>query len=1115
MVACAVEVIVTEARARLLFVDDEPDILLILSETFNDDYDVQVAESGREALALLAQGPVDVLVTDQKMPEMKGVELVARARELYPELVCIMLTAYSDPPDLIDVINRGPVYRFISKPWDTPDLVQTIENALAHAQLAAENRSLLAQTQRRLAALEAFSEVSAAASGLRAWSDVVDEVAQVLARVVPLEASATLLRHEHEQRSTLTVRCAVPLPTAALEQLADDARHAYETLTGEKVDDDKLLVRFTGPGIGESLDGEVSLDSQLFVPLETGGQTAGIVVVGARAVGAFDRDDERVLDILANRFAASLVALRAAAEEERRFLLRMVECMADGLVLTDASGEVVAYNAVARELLGVEEHHELTARMLRDRLHFYPFELVRGWERLGQHAVAEDLRIADRVLHSVVSPVTDARGALEGVVVVLRNVTEERARDERQRAFLRDVAHEVRTPLTSVHGTIDLLLSGNPGEITDKQRQFLFMIKQSVTRMNELVDDVLDLQRASEDRLRLDLQRVNLSDQVNEAVERYRPTFEKENIQVTLRTPGTPVTVRADPARIDQVLNNLLTNAARFTPADGTIEVDVFAHSDVGTTAGFSVWNSGPHIKSDDLERIFDAYEQTDSTPARRVRGTGLGLPICRRIVEAHGGRIWAESTRGDGTAFVSTLPRPAEDVDHELEDLAASPAHGRVGEHATVLVVEDDRPTAYTLKSILLAAGFAVEVAFRADDAIAIAREIRPQVVLTDVRMPDIDGVEMIEILRHDPDTRGTPIIAISGFDESERARRARAHAFLEKPVEPARLVATISELAFGRLSVGQGVLVLDDDEMTRTLCVDALAGRGYHMEVADDVASGRERITSFRPDLLLLDLVLPDGDGFDLLSGLKSDRQSSSMSVIVLSGRTDTDVKVKALRLGADDYVVKPFDHAELAARVETVLRRRELERAASPTTRLPGGLAIEGEVERRIRAGRPFTLCYLDLDNLKAFNDYYGYPKADAVIRQTGDLMREVVGAHGRPDDFIGHVAGDDFVLVTSPERAGSFCNRIVEAFSRLIPLYYSRADRERGYIETNDREGKLRRFPLMGLTIVAVTDEGGAYDGHADIARRAAELKKEAKAVPESIYLPDDVTRRMSD
>ena len=231
----------------------------------------------------------------------------------------------------------------------------------------------------------------------------------------------------------------------------------------------------------------------------------------------------------------------------------------------------------------------------------------------------------------------------------------------------------------------------------------------------------------------------------------------------------------------------------------------------------------------------------------------------------------------------------------------------------------------------------------------------------------------------------------------------------------------------------------------------------------------------------------------------------------MIFISARSETRAKVSALQLGGDDYVVKPFDALELCARVETVLRRRDAE-SASPTTMLPSSTAIDRAVNERLSRGAPFTLCYLDLDNLKAFNDYYGYAKADGVVHQTGDLLRAVMKDQGGPDDFLGHIAGDDFVFITTPERAETLGKSITTAFDRIIPLYYNREDRERGYIETDDRYGEKRKFPIMSVSVVAVTDHGGRFTSHSDIASVAAQWKKRAKAIAGSVFLHDDGSER---
>jgi len=299
----------------------------------------------------------------------------------------------------------------------------------------------------------------------------------------------------------------------------------------------------------------------------------------------------------------------------------------------------------------------------------------------------------------------------------------------------------------------------------------------------------------------------------------------------------------------------------------------------------------------------------------------------------------------------------------------------------------------------------------------------------------------------------------------------------------------------------------VVDDDEKVAAICREVLTGLGYEVEVSSCLEDAHRALRERRPDVLLLDVQLPDGDGYHFLEELKAERASGYISVIFISARTETSAKVRALKLGADDYLTKPFDALEMGARVEMVLRRKEQELGASPTTQLPGSGAIEREVQRRLGERRPFAFCYLDLDNLKAYNDYYGFAKADGVIRQTGDLLREVFGQDGLPGDFLGHVAGDDFVFVTSLESVDRICQRAIEAFDRIIPLYYDKQDRERGYIEAEDRYGDKRKFPIMSVSVVAVLSDGLSSD-HAELARQAADMKKRAKAIQGSVYLRSD-------
>jgi DNA-binding response OmpR family regulator len=440
----------------------------------------------------------------------------------------------------------------------------------------------------------------------------------------------------------------------------------------------------------------------------------------------------------------------------------------------------------------------------------------------------------------------------------------------------------------------------------------------------------------------------------------------------------------------------------------------------------------------------------------------------------------------------------------------SAEPKHSPLpkASRGTVLVVEDTPEIAWIMKAMLLTRGFKVAIAHNAEDGLALARRLKPDVITLDVKLPDVDGLKLAEIFRHDPETRQAQVMIVSGFDEKEAAMRVGARGFLLKPIQSDALLASVDGLMSSSTHRKGKVLVVDDDAQIRAICSEVLHNLGFEAVEAGSVAAAKLAMRTARFDLLLLDVALPDGDGLSFFEELKAERASAPLSVIFISARTETSSKVRALKLGGDDYLTKPFDALELGARVETVLRRRNQEGSSSPTTLLPGSAMIEKEVQRRLDAKQSFAFCYLDLDNLKAYNDYYGFAKADGVVRQTGDLLREIFALHGAPGDFLGHVAGDDFVFIVSNDSVDRICNQAVEVFDRIIPLYYDRADRDKGFIEADDRFGQRRKFPIMSVSVVAVMTDGRGTAGHSELARQAADLKKQAKAVQGSVYLRND-------
>jgi PleD family two-component response regulator len=668
------------------------------------------------------------------------------------------------------------------------------------------------------------------------------------------------------------------------------------------------------------------------------------------------------------------------------------------------------------------------------------------------------------------------------------------------------MSNELRTPLTSVAGALDIVLSGYTGPLTEKQHRYIDMARQAATRMNLLVDQLLDLARAQAGSITVALTPLQLDRLARGVVERYRETARAKQLRIDVVSTADGINILGDPDRLAQVLGNLLSNSIRFAPAGGVIDVEVFGPPLLADAVGVSVHNDGVPIADDERERIFEPF----SASGRRVGGTGLGLSISRSIVEAHGGRIWVESSES-GTRFVFTLPtRPHGAVASSGNGAPVVPdATPRTREATQVLIVDNDRRRALLLKGLLMAEGDSVTVVDDADAALALARRERPGLAVVAAGMPD--ALALLAILEHDSDTREVAVVAIAEPGTGADLLAVGADEVVELPVVPqAFRDACVRLLESGRREAPR-ILVVDDDNAIRTICREVLEHAGYEVR---DLAGSETAVAEarrFRPDLVLLDVMMPVVDGFRTAERLRKDAQTELTPIIFLSAKGDTADKVRAFRSGAEDYVVKPFDAAELVARVGKALDRQARELGASPTTQLPGADAIQAEIERRLAAReRTAMVCYLDLDNLKALNDYYGYAKADAVIRQTGDLMRDVVARVGGPGDFIGHIAGDDFVLVTTAERVDAVCGEICQRFDRLIPLYYDREDRTRGYIETNDRWGQLRRFPMMSVSIAAVSIDGVAT--YADLAERTSRGKAAAKAIPGSTFVRDGVVVR---
>jgi diguanylate cyclase (GGDEF)-like protein len=305
----------------------------------------------------------------------------------------------------------------------------------------------------------------------------------------------------------------------------------------------------------------------------------------------------------------------------------------------------------------------------------------------------------------------------------------------------------------------------------------------------------------------------------------------------------------------------------------------------------------------------------------------------------------------------------------------------------------------------------------------------------------------------------------------------------------------------------VTETILIVDDEVDIAHLVAMNLADEGYETHMAHRGDDAVDLALQLRPDLIVLDLMLPGVDGVEVCRQLRKDPRTTSTSIIMLTARTLPRDRIAGLEAGADDYVDKPFDVDELLARVTGRLRRARQLRQTSPLTGLPGNFEIEQRLELLIADEQPFALLHADLDGFKAYNDHYGFLRGDRAIVLTARVIGWAVADHASADSFVGHIGGDDFAIVCTPDAARSVADAIVRSFDEQVVHLYDEEDRERGYIEKEDRAGVLQRYPMLSMSIGIASTEIRPISTPAEAASIAVEMKRFAKGVNGSIWAMD--------
>ncbi len=416
-----------------------------------------------------------------------------------------------------------------------------------------------------------------------------------------------------------------------------------------------------------------------------------------------------------------------------------------------------------------------------------------------------------------------------------------------------------------------------------------------------LINDVLDLSKIEAGKMEFAAELFDVGEMVTALTTTIRPLVEKNRNRLDVRIQPETGTMHADLTRVRQVLLNLLSNACKFCE-DGTITLAVGReHLDEADWLVFRVTDSGIGMTPEQQKRLFQTFSQADATTARRYGGTGLGLAISRRICQGMGGDVTLESAFGEGSTFTVRLPGTAGGSLAAVEsDSSAAPPGA-----ATVLIIDDDAAARALLRRHLTKAGYRVDEAPDGKTGLARARAYRPDVITLDAMMPGMDGWAVLTALKADPALAGIPVVMATILDEERLGFALGASEYLTKPIDRARLLATVER--FAARGPDARALVVEDDESTRTMLRRTLARAGWTVSEAADGRRGLDRMRETVPDLILLDLMMPEMDGFECLEALRLESAWRAVPVIVITAKTLTEADRQRLNGGVTAVVQK----------------------------------------------------------------------------------------------------------------------------------------------------------------------------------------------------------------
>ncbi|MES9904215.1 MAG: response regulator, partial [Sedimenticola sp.] len=592
------------------------------------------------------------------------------------------------------------------------------------------------------------------------------------------------------------------------------------------------------------------------------------------------------------------------------------DTVVDGIITINPQGVIQSCNPATGQMFGYDSG-ELPGRKINTLMPDHYAKAHDGYlhhymETGEEHVIGTGREVEGQRSDGSVFPMDLAvsRMEIDGEAFftgVVRDITERKRVDKMKAEFISTVSHELRTPLTSIHGAMGLVAGGAAGELSEQAMKLVTIAVNNSDRLVRLINDILDVEKIEAGKMQFNNKHMPLGPIVEQAVEENRAYAEEHGSSYQLQISGDDPVVDVDADRIRQVLDNLLSNAAKYGAEEDKIDVTVVV---TGQLVQVTVQDHGPGIPEEFQNRIFSKFAQADSSDTRQKGGTGLGLSIAKAIVEQHGGQLWFETEKGEGTRFIIQLP-----VAKAFEEMAVN-----ISESSCVLLCEDDPDVGKLLQLMLEKEGVASDLASSAEEALVMLRQKDYQAMTLDLMLPGRDGVSLLNELRETEQFKDLPVVVVTAKSKSEGDAFGvmQVSDWLTKPIEEQRLKHAVMLAIRSREEGGKAQVLHVEDDPDIITVVSTMLDECAVIEFASGLSEAQQLLDKKHYDLVILDISLPDGSGLDLLPRLS---QFTPAIPVVIFSALEVDSNTAAKVAGV--LVKSRGDSGRLAVMVKELIK------------------------------------------------------------------------------------------------------------------------------------------------------------------------------------------------